>query len=279
VSARIRARPRWQRWRRATQAAVMLFYVALPAAWLFGPLPVAGTLASLHVGPVDLVEPAAGLSAALAAGTIGITLVLGMLPVIVLALVAGPVYCSWMCPWGAVSEFVDRVRVRGRDRRWRVDATRRAGRLRWIVLAAVALGGIVVGMPLVALISPPRLASSLPLEVLLLGGASVVTVTLLAALAVLEIAGPRRAWCRSLCPVGAVHTLLRTPRTLTVAVDRSTCRCAAVSACHLSCPWGIDPRSMCRFDGCTTCLACLDACPSGSLAARFGRREPPVAAR
>jgi ferredoxin-type protein NapH len=266
----------WRRYRRATQIAIVVFYLLLPVVWLSFQVPVTGTLAALKVGPIDLVEPAAGLSAALAAGTIGLTLLLGLLPVVLLALVAGPVYCSWVCPWGALSEGIDRLRVRGRARRWNMDSWTRVRRVRVASLVSVAAAGLVVGVPLAAVLSAPRLVTSFPLEIVLLGGVPLVTGALLAALAAFELAGPRRLWCRALCPVGAVANFLRTPRTLTISYDRSTCRCPTVAVCHLSCAWGIDPRHMRRFDGCTTCLACVDACPSRSLAITFGRQDAPA---
>jgi ferredoxin-type protein NapH len=264
---------RWGRWRRITQLAIALFYLGLPVVWLYREPPVAGTLAALHIGPVDLVEPAAGISAALAAGTIGLTLLLGMLPVLLLAAVAGPVYCSWVCPYGALSEIVDRYRYRGRRRWWGNDSWTRVRRVRGWSLGLVLLAGVVVGVPLAALVSPPRLLTSLPLEVLLLGSVPVVTATFLVALAAFEVFGPRRLWCRALCPVGALANFVRTRRTLTIGYNRATCECPNIAACHLSCPWGIDPRQMRRFDGCTSCLTCVDACPSGSLAPSLGRRE------
>jgi ferredoxin-type protein NapH len=241
--------------------------VVLPAtAAITGLQVVAGTLAALRLGPVDLVEPATGLSAALAGRRLGVALVLGMLPVVALALVAGPVLCSWVCPWGLISEGLDALRRHARHRLWPEGSWIRVRRLRWIALAGVLGLSAVVGVPLAALLSAPRLATALPLEALYLRLVSPVTAGLLLALLVLELAGPRRLWCRALCPVGALANYLRTPRTLTVGVDPSACRCPRLALCHAGCRWGVDPRRMGRFDGCTSCFACVDGCPSGALA-------------
>jgi ferredoxin-type protein NapH len=266
VTRRTRVRTwRWTRWRRTTQAAVVIFYVLLPVLAALGHASLAGTLAALKLGPVELVEPAAGLSAILAAGTVGVTLVVGILPVVVLALVAGPVLCSWICPWGAYSEWLDARRHRGRRRVWRGRPWEDIRGLRAATLGVCALATIGLGVPVAAWLSAPRLVTTLPIEVIVLRNVSLVTGGLLAGLFVFELVGPRRLWCRALCPVGALANYLRTQRTLTVGYRPETCNCPRVPLCHLRCQWGIDPRRMQRFDGCTNCFACVDGCPTGSL--------------
>ncbi len=231
----------------------------------------AGTLASLKIGSFDLTEPAAGLAAVLAAGRVGAVLLLGMAPVVGLALLAGPVFCSWVCPWGLLSEGVDRLRQRFRPRPWRERAWVRVRTVRWAMLATALLLGGLLAMPLAAVISAPRLITSLPLEVVYLRILSPVTAGLLVALLALEVAGPRRLWCRALCPVGALANYLRGPQTLAVRFAPERCLCPRLPLCHVHCPWGIDPRQANRYDGCSNCLACVDGCPSGALTVGLGR--------
>lgn len=270
---------RWTPWRRLCQALVALPYLLLPWVNARGYRQVFGTLASLKLGPIDLTEPAAGLAALFASRGVQTVLLLGMAPMIALALVAGPVFCSWVCPWGLLSEGLDRLRHRVRPRQWGQRPWVRVRRLRWVTLAAVLLGGALLAVPLAAWISAPRLISVLPLEGVYLGILSPVTAGLLLALLVLEVVGPRRLWCRALCPVGALANFLRTPKTLAVAFAPARCLCPRVPLCHLHCPWGIDPRHAGRFDGCSNCMVCVDGCPSGALqpgwGATVGNRRPP----
>jgi ferredoxin-type protein NapH len=119
--------------------------------------------------------------------------------------------------------------------------------------------------------------TTLPIESVVLGALSPVTVGLLLALLALELAGPRRLWCRALCPVGTGFKLLRLPGRagsgpagLTVRWNESACTCPGVPACQTRCAWGIDPRRMETYDGCTHCFACVDGCPTGALAPAFG---------
>jgi len=254
--------PRYGRWRRAAQVAVVAFYLALPFT---GAKAVAGTLAALALGPVDLVEPAAALSAAIAArGQVGWALLVGALPVVLLAAALGPVFCSWACPFGLLSEGIQRLRW-GR-RRWTGQPWVTARRARVASLLSLLAASAALGQPVAALLSPPRLVTALPLEARAARAIPLVTAGLLLALLALEVLGPRRILCRALCPAGAVANFLRTRRSVRPRLLPERCACATEARCLQACPWGIDPREMRLHDGCTTCLACVERCPSGALA-------------
>jgi ferredoxin-type protein NapH len=265
-----RRRTQWTRWRRLVQFSIALFYVILPVLHLFEIRAIAGTLASLRIGPFDLTEPASGLTGALASRTFTTTLLIGVAPVVLLALVAGPVFCSWVCPWGYISEGIDRLRQRIVPAQWKGESWSISRWPRYLVLTTLVLLSVLAALPLVAILSAPRAITSLPLEMIYLRMISPLTAIVLLGVLAIELFAPRRIWCRVLCPVGTTAALLRTPKTLTIRWDESRCLCPKVAPCHVNCPWGVDPRKKSTHDACTNCMTCVDICPHASLAARLG---------
>jgi ferredoxin-type protein NapH len=265
-------RARTSRWRRATQLAVVALYLAIPAANAASFRSVAGSLASTRLGPLDLVEPSAAASALLAGGAAAPVraILLGAAPPALLALVLGGVFCSWLCPFGLLSETLDWLVRRGRPRLPAAGAHERVRVPRAMTLAVILAASALAAMPIAALVQGPRAVTVAALEAVYLGTVSPFAGAVLGTLLVLDLVLPRRLFCRALCPAGALANYLRTPRTLRVAFDPARCgRCAGAVPCRASCPWAVDPRTARRFDGCTSCLDCIESCPHGALRATF----------
>ncbi len=102
------------------------------------------------------------------------------------------------------------------------------------------------------------------------------TGVLLSALLLANLAWPR-AWCRFLCPLGALLGLLARLSPLRLLKDGS--RCVPCARCAILCPGGASPDGEAAWRGteCVLCLNCAAACPEDALG--FGFREDAEAAR
>jgi ferredoxin-type protein NapH len=92
-----------------------------------------------------------------------------------------------------------------------------------------------------------------------------------------------RAFCRALCPVGALYSLVGRWSPLRVRIDPGAARLAC-GRCTLRCPmgirvmedWTLAGRSSVADPECTRCGACIDACPGAVLALGWRQRKRPA---
>ncbi|MGC4115063.1 MAG: 4Fe-4S binding protein [Myxococcales bacterium] len=223
------------------------------------------------------------------------------LPVVVLSatLVAGPIFCGWICPTGTVQEWAAILR------RLVVKRPTSATRLRLGLLALFFLGflALVIAIALEKQMfiedSSLHWAAALILLVwMALAGAiddlptrrlrlvSVVAILITAvshqiitspvhfaftsrsdpasatATLVIIVASlfVTRAWCRYLCPWGFLMGF--THRFSRLRIERVASRCNDCGTCDRVCDVGAIAKGRIRAEHCQFCYACVDSCPS-----------------
>lgn len=117
----------------------------------------------------------------------------------VLVLLAGNLYCGYLCPFGALQELVARLRPRALDIRPELPAWRYGRMVKYAVLF--------VWVMLFALSLNPELAGADPLVTVFAADPALVVGVAMTAVLLLSIVYPR-FWCRALCPAGALLSLL-----------------------------------------------------------------------
>ncbi|HEX9016113.1 MAG TPA: 4Fe-4S binding protein [Chloroflexota bacterium] len=180
--------------------------------------------------------------------------------VVLTALVAKSAFCGWICPFGAIQEWIGAAaRALGVGGVVPPAWADRAGRyLKYVVLIWATAGAGLVGTmvfrdvdPFHALFEP--LAAGF-------GSSTIVLIVTLAASAVTE-----RPWCKYACPLGALVGLMG--RLSLLKVERDASSCTSCGLCDRKCPMGVAVSAAKRIATaeCNNCLVCTEVCPRGSL--------------
>lgn len=190
-------------------------------------------------------------------------------------------FCAWLCPVGTLSDWAWRLgrRVLGRNfELWRpLDLLLRS--LKYLLLLFfVKL--ILIDMPAAALggfLDAPYWAIS-DVKMLHFFTAPSTTTLVVVGLLVLASLPLKNAWCRYLCPYGALLglTSLLSP----FKIRRQAADCNGCKRCSRACPANlpVDRKAVIRSAECTGCLSCVSHCAPGALAMTpRGRRWPQVA--
>ncbi len=266
---------KWLILRRISQFSVLALFLFSPwlaektSLWL-----VKGNLASsLTLDILPLTDPYVLIQSLLAGSFPVFTGILGALIVAVFYfLVGGRVYCSWVCPINIVTDAAAWLRTKLGIK----GGTQITRKTRFWVLGFTLILALITGSIAWELINPV----SMVFRGLTFGMGFAWVVVL--AVFLLDFAVSRRAWCGSLCPVGAFYSLLGTQSVVRInAYQRE--QCDDCMDCFLVCPeqqviknpLNGAPKgfsSMISSSQCTNCGRCIDVCTEDVF--RFETRIP-----
>jgi ferredoxin-type protein NapF len=216
--------------------------------------------------------------------------------VLFLVLIFGNFFCGWFCPMGAALDFFDWILFREKRRAKPLD-DRPLRRLRYgIFLFALAAGlmafqvmylldpiSLITRTMVIAFFPPaisvynfflPRIEALLPGSPALLSSVPMplFKVNLLIFLAFIAILAlgviRRRFWCRYLCPLGTLFSLVSRIRIFRRFVSEACTHC---QRCVKACPVGAIPAETPethRHQDCISCLSCL-TCPPRATSFAF----------
>ncbi len=266
----------WSVARRLVMLAVFALFVLQYAGF---DLIVGSLSGSVVLGAVSLLDVFAFIESQSAAGTVALSALVAVLPVVALYLIFGRAFCGWICPM----DFLFSVMGRLRPKRASALISPRVG---YVVLALLLGAALLTRIPLFstyfshltnlframgAALGPGGIEAAL--SVFLFSAAAI------AALLVLELISPR-LWCRVLCPVGKTYGLFN--KISLVRLRLGGRGCSGCRGCDDACYMGV--RVACRTDGeelrdlnCIYCGRCVEACAAKDDVVRMGfrRRTPP----
>jgi polyferredoxin len=190
---------------------------------------------------------------------------------ILATLVFGRVFCSYMCPLGALQEW---TRALGRKIGIRKDfelpekADRYARYLKYIILILIAYYSYRVGDLFFRNYDPYNALMHFGNEY-----EEKVAAYSILGLIVISALFSKNWWCRYLCPMGAFLAIIK--KISPFRIHRNSLTCVSCGLCNSSCPANIDVKGLQVIGSadCISCLNCVSDCPESSLSATVFRRE------
>jgi polyferredoxin len=248
--------------------------------------------------PADIylrLDPLLGLNAIFASKTI-ITRAFWSLGLIGATLLIGRFFCGYVCPMGVVIDLIDLVLIR-RRKRYGIKGERTLRRVKYVLLVLFLSAGI-VGFSLAFLMDPIALLTRLytfifyPAFITLanlfldllrpvfeaMGWVmlshlnyfqpvfymAIVTVFVFGGILFLNL-WAKRFWCRYLCPLGALLSVISPAGLFKRRVNDDCNKCMK---CEKNCPMGAipDDPAATRVSECIQCKDCARVCPQEAIA-------------
>ena len=280
-------------WRRLRAIACLTAFLsvgivlALHTGW--------GTLSSMGAGAVAAICPLGALETLVVSGTMVPRAAVSLVAVVAIVLLVGRAFCSWLCPIPPIQRFFRPGKkaacrppadvgaeeascsscpagcglppVGGERDGFRLDS-------RHAVLAGALVSTAVFGFPVFCLVCPVGLVFATLIAVWAAFAEQTPTWSLFVFPAILLVEVVLfRKWCRKLCPLGALMSLLSCKAPLVKPhVDAGACLRSKGVDCRVcvdACPELLDPHSPC-IPECTKCGLCAERCPHQAIDLRLG---------
>lgn len=233
---------------------------------------------SAQIFGVSLTDPMAAAESALASRRVRKVLLVGAAIPVLLTVLLGRVFCGWICPMGFFFDMAAKVRsFLERALELPTLDVRVSPYGKYFVLAIGFVFTLAFGLPILHYIYPPALFGAeahgmvnalfdrAELGTLGFAWVGLTSASLfMLGLLLIEIFIAPRFFCRSVCPGGALYSMLG--RFRVVRVRREVSGCTHCTLCDHHCPRGLLPMVDRIGPECDNCGVCIDVCAPGVLA-------------
>ncbi len=183
--------------------------------------PLVGAPTSISLFGIELLDPSMALGVAVAHG-IDLNWVWAVVPGLLLVVVLGRFFCGWACPYlpilaasNAARWFLTRLGARVPD----VKVPRATSR---VVLVGVLMATAFTGLQLMPLVYPPAVIGRTVFHWVFFGSLGMGSL-LVAAAFLFDTFVSRAGFCRSLCPGGAMFSIIGSASVISVRREISKC--------------------------------------------------------
>ncbi|ACN14067.1 NapH [Desulforapulum autotrophicum HRM2] len=253
-------------WRRVIQTGVAGLFIILPILNQAGFNFIWGNFLNIHIGCLTFSDPLAAFQVILKNHYLPIGLLIGVGMVLAIAFFLGTVFCSWICPFGLLSELINSFSSRVWPKRFR---NKRIQTRDFAVKATVFCTGFLVfwsffNTPILNQVSMPFQYSNIFQYLFMQKDLSPV-IWFMGVILLLEFIFQTRLWCRWICPQSVLLSVVKRFNPFGFKIVFKQKRCISNKApfpCQQACSLNLDPKHM---DGwslaqCTNCGDCVDAC-------------------
>jgi len=200
-----------------------------------------------------------------------------------MTLVLGRFFCGWVCPLGAIHEFIPWIG--GKHQKASSRPNRNLLRIKYLILVSVILAAL-AGIPLAGWLDPfalltrsttaaiePAASSTLWSNWARVSTQPVLIGTVFLAVILLNV-WRRRFFCTTLCPLGALYGLIGR---FSLLRFEATDECTECRGCTSRCTYNGGPSSENLKSECDLCFACVADCPEGCVNVKLGAPSRPAA--
>lgn len=262
-------------YRRILQIGVALSFILIPFLNQMRISFVFGNFLSFNLAGLPLADPLAVLQISLKNFYLAPDLMIGAGIALFIALILGTAFCSWICPFGLLSELFQQLGSRLRPAtRNSAQSNQKGFRLKGFIFVSGFIGFLLFSTtPVLNQLSLPAWYSRI-FQFYFVQHHFSLAIFFLLMILIIEAAAGKRLWCRYICPqaVLLVVAKLINPFRLKIRFDKEKCICKGTSdPCKNACTLSLDPKKLAHSmeTECNNCGDCIVACKKRGQAIDF----------
>lgn len=253
-------------YRRAFQVCIAVAFIVIPILNRSRYSYVYGNFLAFHAFGIPFADPLAILQLSIKNLYLTLDNIIGALLPLLLAFFLGTVFCSWICPFGLLSELTQTIREKTVGRKTGEGALTVRGFPLKMTIFVVGFTGFFIfsTTPILNQLSMPAWYARFFQYYF---GQDFISLSFLFILGILavEFMVGRRLWCRYVCPQSMLIILVKqlNPRRMKVVFDADKCICKpGYERCERACSLNLHPKTLYNRAEleCSNCGDCVVAC-------------------